>query len=199
MYHMKYNIVIELIRDADFVRRVQNLYEFNKEGNKEMVDHWLNKLWMFYQPSEESRMGIRKEIMYAKDLVVHYNIPISLAHPYGMTRSWSPVRGKIIDKLMGYIREYPRPTANDVYARDYEAERREEEYRWSCCLPYDCMHYENFNGYEIWTKVKNKSREDWSYGELANFTHAKQLKEFNFCLCEEQEYFPYDDCPRINL
>ena len=92
--------------------------------------------------------------MYAKDLVVHYNIPISLAHPYGMTRSWSPVRGKIIDNLMGYIREYPRPTANDVYARDYEAERREEDYRWSWCLPYDCMHYENFNGYEIWTKVK---------------------------------------------
>ena len=39
-------------------------------------------------------------------------------------------------------------------------------------------------------------REDWSWGELANFTHTKQVKEFNFCLCEEQEDFPYEDCPR---
>ena len=41
-----------------------------------------------------------------------------------------------------------------------------------------------------------KMREDWSYGELANFTHTKQVEEFNFCLCEEQEDFPYEDCPR---
>ena len=39
-------------------------------------------------------------------------------------------------------------------------------------------------------------REDWSWGELANFTHTKQVEEFNFCLCEEQEDFPYKDCPR---
>ena len=39
-------------------------------------------------------------------------------------------------------------------------------------------------------------KEDWSYEELANFTHTKQVKEFNFCLCEEQEDFPYEDCPR---
>ena len=32
-------------------------------------------------------------------------------------------------------------------------------------------------------------REDWSYGELANFTHTKQVEEFNFCLCEEQKTF----------
>ncbi len=148
MYHMKYNIVIELIRSSDFVRRAQIWYEFNQEGNSTQENIWESKIFDWYSTDN------KKEIMYAKDLVVHYNIPISLAHPYGMTRSWSPVRGKIIDKLMGYIREYPRPTANDVYARDYEAERREEDYRWSCCLPYDCMHYENFNGYEIWTKVK---------------------------------------------
>tara|TARA_R100001510_G_scaffold53998_1_gene56174 strand:+ start:139 stop:273 length:135 start_codon:yes stop_codon:yes gene_type:complete len=39
-------------------------------------------------------------------------------------------------------------------------------------------------------------KEDWSYGELANFTHNKQVEEFNFCLCEEQQQFPYKDCPR---
>ena len=34
----------------------------------------------------------------------------------------------------------------------------------------------------------------WS--DLAQLTHATQVAEFNFCLCEEQEDFPYDDCPR---
>ena len=35
-----------------------------------------------------------------------------------------------------------------------------------------------------------------SWGELAELTHATQVEQFNFCLCEEQEYFPFDDCPR---
>ena len=39
-------------------------------------------------------------------------------------------------------------------------------------------------------------REDWSYGELEKFDHKKQVKEFGWCACEEQEYFPYVNCPR---
>ena len=35
-----------------------------------------------------------------------------------------------------------------------------------------------------------------SWGELAELTHATQVERFNFCTCEEQEQFPYDDCPR---
>lgn len=35
-----------------------------------------------------------------------------------------------------------------------------------------------------------------SWGELAELTHLTQVERFNFCLCEEQEQFPYDDCPR---
>ena len=35
-----------------------------------------------------------------------------------------------------------------------------------------------------------------SWGELALLTHATQVEKFNWCGCEEQEYFPYDDCPR---
>lgn len=35
----------------------------------------------------------------------------------------------------------------------------------------------------------------WS--DLAELTHAKQVEQFNFCTCEEQEFFPYDDCPRL--
>jgi hypothetical protein len=34
----------------------------------------------------------------------------------------------------------------------------------------------------------------WS--ELAELTHATQVENFNWCSCEEQEQFPYDDCPK---
>ena len=36
-----------------------------------------------------------------------------------------------------------------------------------------------------------------SWGELAELTHATQVEQFNWCACEEQEQFPYDDCPRL--
>ena len=35
-----------------------------------------------------------------------------------------------------------------------------------------------------------------SWGELADLTHKTQVEQFNFCSCEEQEYFPYSDCPK---
>jgi hypothetical protein len=38
-----------------------------------------------------------------------------------------------------------------------------------------------------------------SWGELAELTHATQVERFNFCLCEEQEQFPYEDCPRQEI
>jgi hypothetical protein len=34
----------------------------------------------------------------------------------------------------------------------------------------------------------------WS--EIANLTHETQVNLFGFCPCEEQEYFPYEDCPK---
>ena len=37
---------------------------------------------------------------------------------------------------------------------------------------------------------------DLYMSELAEFDHAHQVAHFNWCQCEEQEYFPYDDCPR---
>ena len=41
------------------------------------------------------------------------------------------------------------------------------------------------------------AKENWSDGELAEFDHPKQVKEFGFCFCEEQEYFPYSNCPKL--
>jgi hypothetical protein len=35
-----------------------------------------------------------------------------------------------------------------------------------------------------------------SWGELAQLTHDTQVAQFGFCSCEEQEYFPYEDCPK---
>ena len=37
----------------------------------------------------------------------------------------------------------------------------------------------------------------WS--DLADLTHQTQVEQFNFCTCEEQEYFPYEDCPRLDF
>lgn len=44
--------------------------------------------------------------------------------------------------------------------------------------------------------INNEKEEAVSWSELAELTHATQVERFNFCLCEEQEQFPYSDCPR---
>jgi hypothetical protein len=41
-----------------------------------------------------------------------------------------------------------------------------------------------------------EDKESISWGELADLTHVTQVERFNFCTCEEQEDFPYADCPR---
>lgn len=38
--------------------------------------------------------------------------------------------------------------------------------------------------------------ESISWLELAQLTHETQVEKFGFCTCEEQEEFPYEDCPR---
>jgi len=44
---------------------------------------------------------------------------------------------------------------------------------------------------------EDRSQDSISWGELALLTHATQIERFNWCGCEEQESFPYDDCPRL--
>lgn len=41
-------------------------------------------------------------------------------------------------------------------------------------------------------------KDQMSYEELANLNHKTQVEKFNWCACEEQEDFPYEDCPRKN-
>lgn len=38
-------------------------------------------------------------------------------------------------------------------------------------------------------------QESMSWSEVAELTHATQVERFNWCGCEEQEQFPYNDCP----
>ena len=42
------------------------------------------------------------------------------------------------------------------------------------------------------------NREDWSYGELMDFTHEQSVAIFNWCGCEDNEgnENPYADCPK---
>jgi hypothetical protein len=40
------------------------------------------------------------------------------------------------------------------------------------------------------------NQESISWGELSELTHATAVERFNWCSCEEQEEFPYADCPR---
>ena len=40
------------------------------------------------------------------------------------------------------------------------------------------------------------SNETIYWSDLAELTHATQVEGFGFCSCEEQEYFPYSDCPK---
>jgi len=39
-------------------------------------------------------------------------------------------------------------------------------------------------------------KESHSWQDMADLTHTEQILQFNFCLCEEQEIFPYEDCPK---
>ena len=42
----------------------------------------------------------------------------------------------------------------------------------------------------------NMKDDSISWLELAQLTHATQVERFNWCSCEEQEEYPYADCPR---
>jgi len=49
-------------------------------------------------------------------------------------------------------------------------------------------------------RQENKVSEDvvMSWSEVAQLTHATQVKNFNWCWCEDNEgnENPYDDCPK---
>jgi len=42
----------------------------------------------------------------------------------------------------------------------------------------------------------NQDKKIHYWSDIAALTHATQVKEFGFCTCEEQEEFPFQDCPK---
>ena len=172
---MNYVIVLELCRNSDFVRRIQNWYELSNdiEGYSLGEIQW-NKIanwylsesisvWNWDKFKFESHRISMKEIQYAKDLVVHYNLDINfeLSNKYNKdcsTRYWSIVRDdKTINRLLGFVRnpKESRPTANAIYERNIQAEIEHADYVRACGSPYDCMHNENGerDSGEIWAKI----------------------------------------------
>jgi hypothetical protein len=53
------------------------------------------------------------------------------------------------------------------------------------------------SGVRTMSKIKRHLEESMSWQDIANLTHATQVEKFNWCACEEQEQFPYEDCPRV--
>lgn len=49
---------------------------------------------------------------------------------------------------------------------------------------------------KIKQQLEDLSQKSYSWEDMANLTHATQVETFSWCACEEQEQFPYDDCPR---
>ena len=48
-----------------------------------------------------------------------------------------------------------------------------------------------------WRDAIEHGTDEMSYSDLADLTHETQVGIFDFCWCEEQEQFPYADCPRL--
>lgn len=45
--------------------------------------------------------------------------------------------------------------------------------------------------------IEDPSQMSYSWWDMAHLTHATQVERYNWCACEEQEQFPYEDCPRL--
>jgi len=54
------------------------------------------------------------------------------------------------------------------------------------------FHFSDLQAYET-------SQRPYTWSELADLTHAKQVERFNFCPCEDSEEAdsPFSDCPRV--
>jgi hypothetical protein len=44
--------------------------------------------------------------------------------------------------------------------------------------------------------LEDLSQESYSWQDMANLNHDTQVEIFGWCACEEQEQFPYDNCPK---
>ena len=146
MAKINWQFVWGLITSHDFARRVYTARKwdyFLEDGTFKLRDLGLISGDTLKSEWENNFPVTRKSIFLARDIIKMNNMKL-------VTK-----RSKFWNLIRGYLLEYPRPTANDVWFRDYKAEEEEHYRRSACCMPYDCMHYENETGrLEIWNKAQ---------------------------------------------
>jgi hypothetical protein len=151
MQKINWRFVWGLITSYNFARRVETIQHFDRElkrflewGADELGDRRLLKWDDVDNEIKNNFPKTRKSILMARDIIKMNGFKIVSN------------RDKLWNVFRGYLLEYPRPTANDIWVRDHKAEAEEQYRRSVCCLPYDCMHYEHETGrMEIWNNAKD--------------------------------------------
>lgn len=147
MYSINWDYVLVLVRSRYFVRDV--VRHFKKPDLEWFLYCGADSLRDFIDVRESYKNNfrdVRKSILLARDIIK--------MNDFNVVRSDS----RFFWSIASHLVSYPRPTRNDVYARNYELEEQEAYERSICCMPYDCMCYEaqyDVGFPEIWTKVKD--------------------------------------------
>tara|TARA_R100000231_G_scaffold135172_1_gene109419 strand:- start:273 stop:740 length:468 start_codon:yes stop_codon:yes gene_type:complete len=153
MKKINWGYVLTLVSSRDFVRDVEDFFGRIKstENDLEILLYWgadtlRNEIDM-KQSFNNNFIDIRKSVLIARDIIKMNNFK---------RVTWN---SRFFKYIVDRNKSYPRITKDDVYERDIVAEKLEQERRWSCCMPYDCMCYENVSSIgQIWTKVNQESR-----------------------------------------
>ena len=148
MEKINWGYVLTLVSSREFVQEVK-AYFVNKCDLDDLL-YWgactLRYEIDFKKCYTNNFVDIRKSVLIARDIIKMNNLK---------RVAWNTRYFKyIVDRN----KSYPRVTKDDVYERDFVAEKWEQERRWSCCMPYDCMCYENIPMGQIWSKVNQERK-----------------------------------------
>ena len=131
MKSINWDYVLVLVRSRYFVRDV---VQYFKKPDLE---------WLFYCGADCLRdfidvrdvynnnfHDVKKSILLARDIIKMNDFKVVSSD------------SKFFWNIASHLVSYPRPTANDVYERNFMLEEAEAYERSICCMPYDCMCYE---------------------------------------------------------
>lgn len=154
MEKINWGYVLTLVSSREFVRDVK-AYFLNRCDLDDLLYWGASTLrhsydfrfdFDFKKSYENNFVDIRKSVLIARDIIKMNNFK---------RVAWNTRYFKyIVDRN----KSYPRATKDDVYERDIVAEVWEQERRWSCCMPYDCMCYEDIPLPQIWKKVNQERK-----------------------------------------
>ena len=152
MEKINWSYVLTLVSSRDFVRDVKDYFGRIKstENDLETLLYWGANTLRGEVDHKESwnnnYSDIRKSVLIARDIIKMNNF---------QRVTWN---SKFFKYVVDRNKSYPRVTKDDVYKRDIVAEKLEQERRWACCMPYDCMCYENISLGQIWSKVNQERK-----------------------------------------